>query len=245
MQSRKDLSVAIPARAAPAHSALAPCAASGRAESTCGRRSEALGSETLAARRPSSGAWVAQGWLPFPATRAMRPCLVPVRPCLLWQPPQPPVAPRGLRIAAIYVGGAGTCMVLPTVQAYCQPAAVAIADGRQESGWPAAKAYSYIQTPRLVDAFMPLVGSLLACPPNPPVPSLSRPAQGLVTTVLSSVLVPFQLELDRAVKKWTEAEEAGGVVGVSRDENDQLLSPMSLIDQSRLKRDCLPLIVKV
>ena len=61
-----------------------------------------------------------------------------------------------------------------------------------------------------------------------------------------SLVTPGQAELDAAMQRWKEAEEAGGVEGVSRDKEGRPLNPLSLIDRDKLLyKDSIPYFAKV
>ena len=79
-------------------------------------------------------------------------------------------------------------------------------------------------------------------------PADSRPrsrAQSLGQTALLAVLLPLQQNLDAAVRRFQDADAAGGVEGVTHDAEGKPLTPFALVDWDRLKVDAAYNVAKV
>ena len=122
-------------------------------------------------------------------------------------------APVGLQIAAAL--GAGSCSATAARQgpAACSSAASAVVTAAASA---AAGKKAYLVQPTIFDPFA---------------------AVPLGQVLLLGAAIPLQLQLDAAVKRFTEAQNAGGVVGVTLDENGKTLTPFSLIDWEKMKVD--------
>ena len=121
-------------------------------------------------------------------------------------------APVGLQIAAALAAGA-SCSAAAARQgpAACSSAASAVAAAVASA---AAGKKAYLVQPTMSDPFVP--------------------AQ-LGQVLLLAAAMPLSQQLDAAVKRFTAAQNAGGVTGVTVDENGKGITPFSLIDWETLR----------
>jgi hypothetical protein len=86
------------------------------------------------------------------------------------------------------------------------------------AGAAVAAGKAYAVKPSLLDPFAPMV---------------------LAQVLLLGVALPFQLQLDAAMKRFEPAKRNGGELGVTHDEDGKQLTPFHLIDTEKMKIECI------
>lgn len=71
-------------------------------------------------------------------------------------------------------------------------------------------------------------------------PSMTDPfaPTSIAQVLLIGAALPFNMQLDGAMKRFQKASAEGGKVGVTHDEEGKPLTPFSLIDTEKMKFEC-------